>query len=374
MAKKKSKASKKKSARAVKKTAGKKRKKMTARKAARPAKRAAKKSVKKAARKVAKKTAAQAPKKRAVAVAKPKPAPKPPQEIRPAAVAPFVPALTPAAPAGAAGAAPAGAAGAAPAEPAHAEPPARGPRMFEPDDQPSAARPASTGPFYENDRRDRPFYDSEGSRTALDEDAEVEEGVGDSREEEIEEESGLGEEEEDDDDDPRRATLTRAPPAGPRAEVGSVAPEFSLRDETGRRHALADYRGRKVVLYFYPKDDTPGCTREACGFREVLGDFDDRNAVVLGISPDPPESHAAFARKYSLTFPLLCDENHAVAERYGVWGERTPPNGRKKIGILRATFIINEGGRIAKVFRNVQPDGHEHQVLSWLDQNWLASD
>ncbi len=156
------------------------------------------------------------------------------------------------------------------------------------------------------------------------------------------------------------AELVRAGP-----EAGDMAPDFALPDETGRIHRLADYRGKRVVLYFYPKDDTPGCTTEACGFRNHLGEFTNRDAVVLGVSPDPPASHQRFAQKYGLTFPLLADVDHQVAQQYGVWVEKVR-YGARSMGIARTTFIIDRDGRIAHVFRNVRPEGHEQQVLDRL--------
>ncbi len=158
---------------------------------------------------------------------------------------------------------------------------------------------------------------------------------------------------------------TTTGPAGRVPQVGEMAPDFDLPDQTGRRHSLAQYRGRKVVLYFYPKDDTSGCTAEACGFRDALGSFDARNAVVLGISPDPVDSHQRFAQKYSLTFPLLADEGHRVAEQYGVWVARQR-YGTASMGIGRTTFVIGPDGRIAHVFKNVHPEGHEAEVLQTL--------
>jgi peroxiredoxin Q/BCP len=119
------------------------------------------------------------------------------------------------------------------------------------------------------------------------------------------------------------------------------------------------------VLYFYPKDDTPGCTLEACGFRDRLGQFTDHNAVVLGVSADPIESHQRFAQKYSLTFPILSDADHKVAERYGVWVEKTF-GGEMSMGIARTTFIIDAGGRIEHIFRDVHAEGHEQEVLEHL--------
>jgi peroxiredoxin Q/BCP len=156
-----------------------------------------------------------------------------------------------------------------------------------------------------------------------------------------------------------------APAPPPMPNVGEVAPDFALPDETGRMHSLAQYRGKKIVLYFYPKDDTPGCTTEACGLRDKLGQFTDRNAVVLGVSPDSVESHQRFSQKYGLTFPLLADEGQRVAQQYGVWVERER-FGEMTMGIARTTFLIDEGGRIAHVFRNVRPEGHEQEILQYL--------
>ena len=144
---------------------------------------------------------------------------------------------------------------------------------------------------------------------------------------------------------------------------GDLAPDFELADETGERFRLSAFRGNTVVLYFYPADDTPGCTREACGFRDRYVHFLKANAVVLGVSPDPAESHAAFKEKFSLPFPLLVDEDHAVAERYGAWGEKTW-KGETFEGILRSTFVVGPTGRIEKIFRNVDPEGHERDVLA----------
>ncbi len=147
--------------------------------------------------------------------------------------------------------------------------------------------------------------------------------------------------------------------------VGEVAPDFTLPDQTGHPHTLSAFHGRKVVLYFYPRDNTPGCTTEACGFRDSLGAFTDRDVAVFGISPDSVRSHDNFVNKFSLNFPLLADENHAVAEKYGVWVEKNR-YGRTYMGIARTTFIIGEDGRIAHVFENVKADGHELEVLAQL--------
>ena len=160
---------------------------------------------------------------------------------------------------------------------------------------------------------------------------------------------------------PEVATTGRG--GGPR--VGDAAPSFDLPDETGERHTLEQYRGQKLVLYFYPKDDTPGCTTEACGFRDALGSFTDRNAAVLGVSPDASDSHQRFINKYGLTFPLLADENHEVAERYGVWVEKER-FGTRAMGIARTTFVIDSEGRVAHIFENVRAAGHEQEVLDKL--------
>jgi len=172
---------------------------------------------------------------------------------------------------------------------------------------------------------------------------------------------------------PTGTDIAAAPEAPPSEEndisgspdVGDPAPEFSLSDDAGHVHTLSQYRGKAVVLYFYPKDDTPGCTAEACGFRDRLGDFADHNAVVLGVSPDSAQSHERFAQKYGLTFPLLADEGHQVAARYGVWVQKNR-YGRTYMGVARTTFVIDADGRVAHVFHNVHPDGHEREVLGRL--------
>ena len=129
--------------------------------------------------------------------------------------------------------------------------------------------------------------------------------------------------------------------------------------------SLKSLRGKPVVLYFYPKDDTPGCTRQACGLRDAWGEFDKRGAIVLGISPDSPRSHTKFREKYGLPFTLLADEDHAVAEAYGVWVEKKML-GKKYMGIERSTFVIDADGNVAKVMRRVKPDTHADQVLAAL--------
>jgi thioredoxin-dependent peroxiredoxin len=146
---------------------------------------------------------------------------------------------------------------------------------------------------------------------------------------------------------------------------GTQAPAFSLPADDGTTVTLASLRGRPVVLYFYPKDDTSGCTKEACEFRDHWKAVQDSGAVVLGVSPDPVASHQKFKHKYQLPFPLLADADHTVATAYGAWGEKSM-YGRKYQGILRTTFLIDRDGRIAKVFEKVRPAGHAAEVLAAL--------
>jgi peroxiredoxin Q/BCP len=129
--------------------------------------------------------------------------------------------------------------------------------------------------------------------------------------------------------------------------------------------SLSDFKGRSVILYFYPKDDTPGCTAQACGIRDVYTDFRDRGAVILGVSPDDESSHAKFKQKYSLPFTLLADPGHDVAEQYGVWKERNM-YGKKSMGIERSTFVIDAEGNVSRVMRRVKPDTHAADVLAAL--------
>lgn len=147
--------------------------------------------------------------------------------------------------------------------------------------------------------------------------------------------------------------------------VGSPAPAFSVPDETGTTRALDDFRGKYVVLYFYPKDDTPGCTTEACNFRDDYSAYEAAGVVILGVSPDSPKSHARFKQKFNLPFSLLADENHAICEAYGVWGQKQFM-GREYMGVLRTTFLIDPEGKIAKVFENVRPADHSAEVLAAL--------
>jgi peroxiredoxin Q/BCP len=143
---------------------------------------------------------------------------------------------------------------------------------------------------------------------------------------------------------------------------GSTAPAFKTNDANGETVSLKDLRGQKVVLYFYPKDDTPGCTKEACSFRDAFAKYKKRGITVLGISPDSEASHKKFETKYKLPFTLLADKDHAIADAYGVWGEKKFM-GRTYMGIHRATFLIDEKGKIKKVFEKVKPEDHASEVL-----------
>ena len=147
--------------------------------------------------------------------------------------------------------------------------------------------------------------------------------------------------------------------------VGDLAPDFELEADAGEMVRLSDLRGKKVVLYFYPKDDTPGCTTEACELRDQQPEIDGRGAAILGISPDSVASHHKFKAKYSLPFNLLADPDHSVADAYGAWGEKKM-YGKTYEGILRTTFIIDGKGKIEQVFQKVKPKGHGDQVLKAL--------
>jgi thioredoxin-dependent peroxiredoxin len=148
-------------------------------------------------------------------------------------------------------------------------------------------------------------------------------------------------------------------------EPGKKAPAFALKDQDGRTHKLSDYEGRPVILYFYPKDDTPGCTAEACAFRDNLPRFQTGKAQVLGVSILDEKSKAKFANKYSLNFPLLADPDHAVAAKYGVWQKKSR-YGREYMGIARTTYLIDGSGRVTKRWDNVKVDGHAEEVLESL--------
>lgn len=145
-------------------------------------------------------------------------------------------------------------------------------------------------------------------------------------------------------------------------KTGDIAPDFELIDAEGISHKLSDYRGKKVVLYFYPKDDTPGCTKEACSFRDSFKEFRDQGIEVIGVSKDSQKSHTKFINKYSLPFTLLSDLDHAVSEAYGVWGPKKFM-GKEFLGIKRATFVIDEEGKILRVYDQVKPDEHAQEIL-----------
>jgi peroxiredoxin Q/BCP len=155
----------------------------------------------------------------------------------------------------------------------------------------------------------------------------------------------------------------------PELTVGADAPDFradAVTREGDKVIAVGDYRGKSsIVLYFYPKDDTPGCTIEACSFRDQLKDFEAVGAIILGVSPDDPKSHAKFAEKFALPFPLLSDVDHGIAEAYGVWKEKTN-YGKTYMGIERTTFVIDKDGKIAKVYPRVKVDQHSEKVLEFV--------
>jgi thioredoxin-dependent peroxiredoxin len=148
-------------------------------------------------------------------------------------------------------------------------------------------------------------------------------------------------------------------------EEGKPAPDFELASDAGETVKLSALRGRPVVLYFYPRDDTPGCTTQACGIRDAYGEFEQARAVVLGVSPDDERSHVKFKEKYRLPFTLLADPDHEVAERYGVWGEKSFA-GKKYWGVSRSTFVIGADGNIKKIFESVKPATHADDVLAVL--------
>lgn len=149
-------------------------------------------------------------------------------------------------------------------------------------------------------------------------------------------------------------------------DAGDPAPDFQAVDDQGRTVSLTDFRGRPVVLYFYPKDDTPGCTREACAFRDLFGELQRAGAAVLGVSPDGTASHARFKEKHGLPFPLLSDPDHRIAEAYGVWKEKRM-YGRTYYGVERTTFVIGPDGRVAAVIRGVKPVEHPARALAALE-------
>jgi len=148
-------------------------------------------------------------------------------------------------------------------------------------------------------------------------------------------------------------------------EVGKKAPAFTLTADDGKKVKLSDLQGSPVILYFYPKDDTPGCTKEACAFRDRKAEMEQLGVKLLGVSPDTVESHGDFRDKYSLNFPLLADPDHAVADKYGAWREKNM-YGKKTMGIQRSTYLIDASGKVAKVWQRVQVDGHDEEVLQAL--------
>jgi peroxiredoxin Q/BCP len=147
--------------------------------------------------------------------------------------------------------------------------------------------------------------------------------------------------------------------------LGKAAPAFTLETDTGESLSLKDLKGKNVVLYFYPKDDTSGCTTEACEFRDLMPHFKKGSAVILGVSPDSVKSHQKFKTKYDLPFTLLADTEHAIAEKYGVWKEKSM-YGRKYMGVERTTFLIDAAGKLRKVFEKVKPAGHAEEVAAAL--------
>ncbi|MGH8070933.1 MAG: thioredoxin-dependent thiol peroxidase [Candidatus Entotheonellia bacterium] len=149
--------------------------------------------------------------------------------------------------------------------------------------------------------------------------------------------------------------------------VGTQAPEFTTTDQDGKRRALSDFKGKKVILYFYPKDNTPGCTREACAFRDHFAEFRQLGVEILGVSIDHEKSHQSFVQKYDLPFILLADTDKRLVEAYGVWGEKSL-YGKKYMGTNRVTYLIDEAGKIAAVFPKVKPDTHAGEILAVLQE------
>ena len=154
--------------------------------------------------------------------------------------------------------------------------------------------------------------------------------------------------------------------AGDGLKVGQKAPEFNVVNDEGQKVKLSDFKGKKVVLYFYPKDDTPGCTTEACAFRDGIDEIESRGAVVLGVSADSVESHKKFKDKFDLNFPLLADPDKKIVQAYGTWKEKSM-YGKKYMGIERTTFIIDEQGKISHIFPKVKVDEHYDEVLEALE-------
>lgn len=149
--------------------------------------------------------------------------------------------------------------------------------------------------------------------------------------------------------------------------AGKQAPDFTLPDDKGQMHTLSDYRGKPVVLYFYPKDNTSGCTKEACGFRDDYSAYKEAGVIILGVSPDSSKSHANFREKYELPFTLLADTEREVLKAYGAWGLKKM-YGREYEGVLRTTFLIGKDGKILKVFEKVKPANHSTEILAALEE------
>jgi thioredoxin-dependent peroxiredoxin len=152
----------------------------------------------------------------------------------------------------------------------------------------------------------------------------------------------------------------------PQLKVGDTAPNFTAETDEGKKVSLSDYRGKRVVVYFYPADDTPGCTTQACSFRDNYADIEEQNATVLGISPDNQKSHQKFKTKYNLPFTLLVDEDHAITDAYGAWGEKTRPGGEKYMGVIRSQVVVDENGKVIATSYNVKADASLPEALSVL--------
>lgn len=149
-------------------------------------------------------------------------------------------------------------------------------------------------------------------------------------------------------------------------EEGSLAPEFEIEDQNGELFRLADHRGTPIVLYFYPKDNTPGCTKEACGFRDAYAEYTEKGIKVIGVSPDSAKKHTGFIEKFQLPFTLLADVEHKVCELYGVWGLKKMM-GREYMGVFRTTFVIDAEGKVLKIYDKVKPEEHAQEILSLFE-------
>ncbi len=165
-----------------------------------------------------------------------------------------------------------------------------------------------------------------------------------------------------------KASKTQGDNRMEKLKTGDKAPDFTAQTDSGQQVSLSDFRGKRVVLYFYPKDDTPGCTVQACSFRDNYAALEEQNAVVLGVSPDDADSHVKFKTKFDLPFPLLVDEDHTIAEAYGVWGEKTN-YGKTYMGITRSNFVIDENGTIIGAFYNIKPADSTEKSLEALSGN-----